>query len=241
MPTPFTINFNHFRSATAIEVARPTELIPALEMIGLSTSKTTMAVIGGAARFAPAEMEAVTPFLSEILLELIHRHDSYLVDGGTDAGLMQLIGRMRHRARAKFPLIGVATRRTVLLPDDSNPAPDAVPLEPNHTHFILVPGKQWGDESVWMSQIVGLLSRTNVSLTLLFNGGEISRTDVQHSFDAGRTVVAFAGSGRLADELARQPHHSDLLKLINLNEPNSANFNKLESLITEVSNGRAFR
>jgi len=200
-------------------------------MMGLSTSKTTLAIIGGAARFAPAEMEAVTPFLSEILLELIHRHDSYLVDGGTDAGLMQLIGQMRHRARAKFPLIGVATRRTVILPDDSHPAPDAAPLEPNHSHFILVPGANWGDESPWISQIVGLLSRTKTALTLLFNGGEISRTDVQHSLDAGRPVVAFAGSGRLADELARQPQNNNLLKIINLNEPNPKILKNLESIL----------
>jgi SLOG in TRPM, prokaryote len=40
------------------------------------------------------------------------------------------------------------------------------------------------------------------SVTVLVNGGEISYTDVACSLHAGRPVLAVAGSGRTADEVA---------------------------------------
>src|SRR5206468_11337979 len=59
-----------------------------------------------------------------------------------------------------FPLIGVAPAGAVALPrsSDPHPAPEAVPLEPHHSHFLLVPGERWGDESPWLAAVVAALA-----------------------------------------------------------------------------------
>ena len=35
---------------------------------------------------------------------------------------------------------------------------DASPLEPNHTHQVLVPGSSWGEESPWLADIATWLA-----------------------------------------------------------------------------------
>jgi hypothetical protein len=65
-----------------------------------------------------------------------------------------------------------------------------------------VPGDQWGAESPWIADTATVLADTAPSITVLINGGEIAYSDVERSVQAGRSVVAVAGSGRTADEFA---------------------------------------
>ena len=136
-----------------------------------------------------------------------------VIDGGTDAGVMHLIGRARTRAAATFPLIGVPALGTVRFPG-KHPgarrrwplkhlgARRRWPLDAHHPHFVLVPGAAWGDEAPWIARIATELAGGWPSVTVLVNGGEISYTDVACSLRAGRPVLAVAGSGRTADQLA---------------------------------------
>jgi len=123
------------------------------------------------------------------------------VDGGTDSGVMWLLGQARAEAGATFPLIGVAATDTVTLPAEAA-IPQAAPLEPHHTHFILVPGSAWGDEAPWLARVASMLADGVSSMTLLVNGGDIAWQDVSESVAAGRPVLVIAGSGRTADTLA---------------------------------------
>jgi hypothetical protein len=97
-----------------------------------------------------------------------------------------------------FPLIGVAAIGNVAVPGEA-PGPDAAQLEPNHSHFLLVAGESWGEESPWIARLASALANGEPSLTLLVNGGEISWTDVSASIAEGRSIVAVAGSGGTAD------------------------------------------
>ncbi|MBD0346851.1 MAG: hypothetical protein ICV63_18895, partial [Coleofasciculus sp. Co-bin14] len=96
----------------------------------------------------------------------------------------------------------VAAIGTVICPDVAPSRSDAASLEPNHSHFVLVPGCNWGDESPWLSQVASVLSEGCPSLTLVVNGGEITLQDVSYSVQAERPVVTLDGSGRSADKLA---------------------------------------
>jgi hypothetical protein len=80
--------------------------------------------------------------------------------------------------------------------------PDAVELEPNHSHFLLIEREGWGEESPWIARLASALAARKVSLTLLVNGGEISWADVSASIAENRAVVAVAGSGGTADAIA---------------------------------------
>ncbi|MGH3338431.1 MAG: hypothetical protein ACRDPL_06340, partial [Propionibacteriaceae bacterium] len=147
--------------------------------------------------------ETVAQVLRDEVVPVAERRDAVVIDGGTDSGVMQLIGRARSALGGRFPLIGVAAEGTVLVPGPGTPSPDAVELEPNHTLFLLVPGTQWGDETQWMMDVAGVVAGHRSSVTVLMNGGQIAYTDVAASLRSGRPVVVLAGSGRTADAIAK--------------------------------------
>jgi hypothetical protein len=84
-------------------------------------------------------------------------------------------------------------------------------LEPHYSHFILVPGSEFGDESPWIVDTATILSKGDQSVTILINGGEVSRKDIDLSLENDRPVIALSRTGRLADELSRQPVRHKLI------------------------------
>lgn len=144
--------------------------------------------------------------------------------GGTDMGVMAEIGQARSRNYYKFPLIGVAPEDLVTWPG----GPPGIKvlgwgkerwqLESNHSHFVLVPGSHFGDESPWIVDIAKTLAKDQQSVTILINGGEVSRKDIELSLKNGRRVVVLSGTGRLADELATQTNRHKLITVVPAND-----------------------
>jgi hypothetical protein len=50
-------------------------------------------------------------------------------------------------------------------------------------------------------------------VTILINGGEVSRKDIELSLKMGRPVVALSRTGRLADELSREFDRNKLITI----------------------------
>ena len=190
--------------APRIRIAGTDEIAAALDSAGLRPDRAVIVLVGGAGTMGEKEIETVAQVLRDEVVPLVERRDAVVIDGGTDSGVMQMIGRARSASAGRFPLVGVAAEGTVLVPGVGTPSPDAVGLEPNHTLFLLVPGTQWGDEAPWMMDIAGVVAgRRRSSVTVLMNGGEIAYADVAASLSSGRPVVVLAGSGRTADAIAR--------------------------------------
>jgi hypothetical protein len=203
----FTLNLHQHYTATAVRVDESAELFDALGEIGLLGSRPILVVVGGASQISEIDYWRIQDFFVEVLASIAQNLGAYVVDGGTDAGVMRLMGYAREQINGQFPLIGVAPIAKVLLPNQTaTPDDDATPLEPHHTHFVLVPGNYWGAESPWIVEVATLLASGAPSLTVLINGGEISFSDALNSITAGRLVVAIAGSGRTADKLVSALH-----------------------------------
>jgi hypothetical protein len=98
--------------------------------------------------------------------------------------------------------VGVAAVGTVTVPGGPPPRDDAAALDPDHSHFILVPGEDWGAEADWIARVATALAGDRPSATVVVNGGEIAYADIGRSLDAGRRVFVVAGSGRTADQVA---------------------------------------
>jgi hypothetical protein len=113
-----------------------------------------------------------------------------VVTGGTDAGIFSLFGAAMTEPSA--PLVGVAPCER-----------DGVPLEPHHTHFVLVEGDWWGCETPALLALAGALSGLAPSVAVVCGGGPVTRTEVAGHVRAGRPVLAVAGSGGVAGELGR--------------------------------------
>ena len=203
-----------FGDGHAARVARPwqfADVASAIAGLGLRGRGPVLVVVGGAAGLDEADKKRLYTLFGHALLPIIASRQAVVVDGGTDSGVMQLLGRSRAEAGASFPLVGVATEKKVILPGDDAEPGDRAPLERHHSHFVLVPGSSWGDESPWLSWVAAEIAGSAPSVTVLINGGEIAFRDVAHSLEADRPVLVIAGTGRTADRIAAavHDHHAD--------------------------------
>lgn len=201
MSEPFLVEFENGQQAHAVTIQHPLELAAALDALGLRRSIPVLVLAGGAGRLAPADLERLRPLFFEALVPIVEQLGACVVDGGTDAGVMRLMGQARHQHAATFPLIGVAAASTIVLPGE-NAGAVAAALEPGHTHVVLVPGVQWGDEVPWISDVASVLAAGSPSVTVLISGGTIAYADAAESILAYRPVIAICGSGGTADALA---------------------------------------
>ena len=202
MEKPCRYTFANELTAEVVQVHNLVDLPVALDKIGLHSKCPTLVIVGGASGISQADMSRLQRLFVEAIAPIAQDLGVAVVDGGTDAGIMRFIGQARTAIRCTFPLLGVAAVGTVILPDVLPPCSDAAPLEPHHTHFVLVPGSKWGDESPWLARIASVLSEGFPSVTVVVNGGEITFRDVSYSVQADRPVVTLDGTGRTADKLA---------------------------------------
>jgi SLOG in TRPM, prokaryote len=186
-------------AVTAVRVSSPDELDAAARLLALPEDRPVLVVAGGAAGMSASDADQLRTVVEDVLVPLVCRLGATVVDGATDTGVMQVVGRARARAEQPFPLVGVVV--DVLAATDDGSAGET-PLEPNHTHVVLVPGTDWGDEIAWLARLVTVLAGSARSVTVLANGGDVAWADVEQSVADGRPVVALAGTGRAADQLA---------------------------------------
>jgi hypothetical protein len=174
----------------------------ALRQLGLRPPQPVLVVVGGAGGLAEADIALVRPLFAAGLVPLAERCGAVVIDGGTDAGVMRLMGQARAEIGASFPLIGVAPAARVAIPGVPSSS-QGTPLESHHTHLLLVPGADWTAGAHWLSQVADVLAGDARSVTILVNGGEVAFDDVALSIQARRPVVVVAGTGRTAEVLAR--------------------------------------
>jgi hypothetical protein len=178
------------------------DLAAALASLGVPRGRPVLAVVGGAGGMSPADEAALVRLVADHLVGQVVRAGAVVVDGGTDAGIMRVLGGARAAAGGTFTLVGVAVDAKVVTPGTPAAGDDRAELEHRHSGVILTPGTDWGDESRWLAEVGTLVADGAPSATLVVNGGEVTYRDVRESLDAGRPVIVVAGTGRTADALA---------------------------------------
>jgi hypothetical protein len=195
----------------------PSNLAQAISELGLKGRYPVIVLIGGE---MDEQQAAVTRRAIQTIARTAEDLNAVVICGGTDMGIMAEIGRIRQRNHYRFPLVGVAPEELVTWPDGPHNTKflwwgkQRWQLESHYSHFIFVPGSQFGDESSWIVDTATLLSKGHRSVTILINGGEVSQKDIELSLEKGRPVIALSRTGRLADELARQPERNKLIIVI---------------------------
>lgn len=213
------------RQSLKISIHADSDIEQALFKLGLELDRAVIVIIGGAGGIQREDWEPILDAVKTIA-KIAQDNNAVVIDGGTESGIMSAIGKIRAENNYIFPLIGIAAEGTVKWPGRKlsirqriSFSQNAGNLDPNHTHFILVPGTNWGDESSWIAEIASQLAGNYPSLAILINGGIISREeDVPNNLKAGRTVLVIKGTGRAADELAAHPLETDLMPVIHVND-----------------------
>ena len=202
MTSELRFDFPGGARAQAVDVGDVNELLSALTRLGLTPPRPTLVVVGGAGGLDGVGIERLRPLIETGIVPVLERFGAAAVDGGTLSGVMRMLGEARWALGAAFPLVGVAAEGTVEVPGRPAPPGAHAVLEPHHSHFVIVPGGQWGAEAPWIAHTATVLAGAAPSITVLINGGAIAYLDIERSLQAGRRVVVIAGSGRTADVIA---------------------------------------
>ena len=212
-----TVNFPPTQQTLCVFPDQRSDLPQALAELQLHGRYPVIVLVGG-------EINKIHAAVTEQALQTISRTAQQLkaiiICGGTNMGVMAAIGQIRKQNHHNFPLIGIAPEELVSWPGGPKNTKflwwgqERWQLEPHHTNFILVPGANFGDESVWIFDAATLLSKQQGSVTILINGGEVSRKDIDLSLENDRRVIALSRTGRLADELAAQPVRNELITVV---------------------------
>jgi len=214
-----TIEFAERKTLCVFPEAR-SNLEQAISEFHLESNYPVIVLIGGAIQ--ERDVKATERALQTIT-NLAQEMNMLVICGGTDMGVMAEIGQIRSQNGHTFPLVGITLEDLVTWPQGPKSTKflwwgkQRWQLEPNYSHFILVPGSKFGDESPWIVDAATILSKGNKSVTILINGGEISRKDIQLSIEKGRPVIALSRTGRLADEIARDFDRNKLITVVSAN------------------------
>ncbi len=189
-------------SASILRVDRSATGEEIIARLKIDLPPAVIVITGGAGKMSPQNTRRVAQLVRNGVAQAASRAHAAVVDGGTRSGVMQMMGEALAAVGRTAPLIGVAPAGKISLPGGHPPDDDHWRLEPNHSHFVLVEGDKFGDETDIMYRVAQTLAARAPSIAVLVNGGEIAAQEVAWNVHHGREVVTLAGSGRLADELA---------------------------------------
>ena len=181
--------------------------IPSLrDALGIATPAPVVLVSGGADTFDPAIAPKLTQLIGRGLLRAGRAAGAVFIDGGTDAGVMALIGRAAGAAAEPITLIGVAPQALIQAPDISpaEAAGNCVALAPNHTHFVLTRGEAWGAETPVMFDLALAIAEKLPVIVVMIGGGQGALSEILNAVRRRWRVLIIAGSKGTADELLAQ-------------------------------------
>lgn len=177
------------------DVATDAELLDALGPA--PADARALILIGGADATEPERAAALLAFFG-VVARHCEETGTTVVDGGTDSGVMRLIGEARARLGGTFRLIGVAPTGAF-----ERPSKAGTPIRParHHSLIVRVPGDWFGDETARLFRAADHLGGGSAA-TILVNGGALTLDEAHQRLASGHEVIAVQGSGRSADELA---------------------------------------
>lgn len=185
----FPIPFDDGQVALGVRARPGDDLAKAVRGMGLTTGVPTIVPVTAGSR--PGQLQRLVPLLEKVVVPVAEALDATVVDEGTAGGITALLATARRRKKAGFPLLGVAADGT-----------GSADLDPEHSHFVLVPAHDRIDLARWVSRVATAVASGNRSVALVAAGGEAAWDFVAAHVAAGRLVMAVARTGGVADQLA---------------------------------------
>jgi hypothetical protein len=197
-----------FPNGNKAQLVAPPGGTPAAEILkalDIPAPKALILLIGGAANLDKALFPGLLHLFSQSLARVAAAVGALIIDGGTQAGVMAIMGRVMAEGGYPSPLLGVAPAGKVSYPGApaANGMGNSAPLDPNHSYFVLVESGEWGGETDTLFELVESLANDMKVVTILVDGGLVARKELLASMRRGWPIIVIEGTGRLADEIAR--------------------------------------
>ncbi len=177
---------------------RPQGLLAAAGM-SVTVPRPVLVVCGGASDLKGEQLLRTERTLGPVVTTAARLTGAAVIDGGTDAGVMRVVGGARSATDEMPVLIGVAPAGLVALPGE--PDNDAR-LEPHHSHIVLADCGAWGCETPLLVELASALAGGGALAMVVAGGGDVTRTEVTEASRHGWPIFVLTGTGGAADELA---------------------------------------
>lgn len=217
----FIINFKDNKFAPAIRVPVDSNPQRIIEVFNLITPRPTIFITGGASNMSEADVARTRVLIDECITVFAQEKKITVVDGGTEAGVMDMIGDSRRYNKYNFPLIGVSPLQKVEFPGFKGSDSEAE-LQDGHSHFVLVESNEWGGETSTIIALTKAIAAQKAPMVgILVNGGKIAEREVFLASAIGENrmpLIIIDGSGRAADNISTafktKQTDSDLIRAI---------------------------
>lgn len=195
-----SIVFPNNREATAVSPPAGATAQEILDALGIKPHKAVLLIIGGADSIDEKLKPQLTQLFGRGIARAAVNVDAVIIDGGTAAGVMAMMGQGVADRCFQSTLVGVAPLGKVTYPGAKGDGDTQ--LDPNHSHFVLAEGDSWGSETNVIFKLVCALRSRAPAVVLLAGGGATTKREALQAVRQNLPLLAVEGSGGLADEIA---------------------------------------
>lgn len=213
-----TISFENGNRAVVITAPRDANAQAILDALEIASPRAVILLFGGAAGLDDSRKAALATLFAGGVAPVAAELGALVVDGGTQSGVMAMMGEAVARSPGTSQLLGIAPKGKITHPEiaGASAASDAEVLEPNHSYFVLVESDEWGGETTKMLELARAFNAPVVAI--LVNGGAIAADEALQSVRNGWQLVVIEGSGRFADELSAAVRDGQSVKSAEVSE-----------------------
>ena len=197
-----TITFGNGNRAVVITVPRDIKVQTILEALDFAQPHALIMVFGGAKGLDDSRKARVAELFNHAIAPVAAELGALIIDGGTQSGVMAMMGEAVARDGRRSHLLGIAPKGKITDPEiaGATAVADGAPLEANHSHFVLVESNEWGGETNKMLELARAFNAPIVAI--LVNGGAISADEALQTVRNGWSLLVLEGSGRFADDVS---------------------------------------
>jgi hypothetical protein len=191
-----TIKFSAGHEVPLLRVRQNASAREISENLSISPPRAVVCLNGGTAELDEGLAMHLESLLVDGLARVTAEESLTVVTGATDAGIFSLFGKGIEKWGKRAPVIGIAPEKLVRWGSGTG---GDTPLEPHHSHFVLVEGEEWGDESGTMYALVNEWGNQCPTVAVFAGGGQVTLREMRANVMQGRKMILLAGSGRATD------------------------------------------
>jgi hypothetical protein len=197
-----TITFANGNRAVVVTARREASATAILAVLGIASPRAVIMIFGGLAGLDDSRKAHLATLFADGITPVAAELGALIIDGGTQSGVMAMIGEAVAGFPGTFQLLGIAPKGRITHPQIAGAASasDGAPLDANHSHFVLVESNEWGGETTKMLELARAFNAPIVAI--LVNGGLIAAHEALESVRNGWRLLVIEGTGRFADELS---------------------------------------
>ncbi len=213
-----TISFENGNRAVVIGAPRDASAQAILDALEITSPRAVVLLFGGAAGLDDSRKAHLATLFADGVTLVAAELGALIIDGGTQSGVMAIMGEAVARCPGTCQLLGIAPKGKITHPEiaGASAVSDGARLEPNHSHFVLVESDEWGGETGKMLELARAFNAPIVAV--LVNGGAIAADEALQSVHNGWPLLVVEGSGRFADELSAAVRDGQSAKSVEASE-----------------------